>query len=243
MDASGTLAVFDEVIAAVGRALDTVVDLSRRGERAGQYHLDLVVDEAVVPLLEAAGFGVLSEESGRHHPDRDVCVVIDPVDGSTNHSRGIPFSATSLAAVDAEGIWVAAVANLATGTAYRAVRGGGATRDGEPISVAGEVDLASAIVAVNGRGARWPEARQFRTLGAAALELCLVADGSLDGYVNLDHRGHGPWDYLGGLLVLSEAGGVFAEADGLDPVVLDHDARRTLAAASGAALMEQLVAH
>lgn len=240
MDSAGILGLFDEVIDLVGRTLRTVSDLTEAGDRAGQYRLDTVVDDAVVPLIGAAGVGILSEESGRHHPEREVCVVIDPVDGSTNASRGIPFYATSLAAVDGDGLWVAAVANLATGSVYRAVRGGGATRDGAPIAVAPAVDLGSAIVAVNGHGAGWPPARQFRTLGAAALELCLVADGGVDGYVNLDHRGHGPWDYLGGLLVLAEAGGVFAEREGLDVVDLHHDARRTLLAASAPELLAEL---
>ncbi len=241
MDSAGILDVFDDVIAEVTRALSGVDDLTESGDRSGQYRLDVVVDEAVLPIIRAAGLGVLSEESGRHDPDRPVCVVIDPVDGSTNASRGIPFSATSLAAVDAEGLWVAAVANLATGDVYRAVRGEGATRDGRRIAVASEVSLKDAIVAVNGRGVRWPEARQFRTLGAAALELCLVADGALDGYVNLDRRGHGPWDYLGGLLVLTEAGGAAAERDDLEMVVVDHGARRTLVAASGEALLAELM--
>ena len=127
-----------------------------------------------------------------------VCVALDPVDGSTNASRGIPFFATSLCAIDAEGSLAATVANLASGVTYRAVRGAGATRDGEAIVVGPRCDLADAIVGLNGHTAIHLGWRQFRALGSAALELCAVADGSLDAYANLDIDGHGPWDYLGG---------------------------------------------
>ena len=64
--------------------------------------------------LTGNGLGVLSEESGRHHPDRAITVVIDPVDGSTNASRGIPWFATSLCAVDTDGPLAALVINLAS---------------------------------------------------------------------------------------------------------------------------------
>src|SRR5207248_2509612 len=79
-------------------------------------------------------FGVLSEESGRHHADRAVTVVVDPLDGSTNASRGIPWFATSLCAVDDEGPLAALVVNLVDGTTYRAERGQGATVDGRVIA-------------------------------------------------------------------------------------------------------------
>lgn len=85
----------------------------------------------------SAGVGIVSEESGLHEPERDLVVVIDPVDGSTNCSRGIPWYACSLAAVDAEGVVAAMVTNLASGVTYRAVRGEGATRDGEAIANVG----------------------------------------------------------------------------------------------------------
>src|SRR4051794_17727285 len=69
------------------------------GTRPGQYFSDLAADPAAVEMLVSAGCGVLSEESGLHHPDRDVVVVLDPVDGSTNASRALPWFATSLCAV------------------------------------------------------------------------------------------------------------------------------------------------
>lgn len=244
MDVAATLRLFDDVALAVRDRLLTSAR-SEPGDRVGQYRLDLDADAVVVPMLTAAGLGVLSEESGRHHPDRAICVVVDPVDGSTNASRGLPCWATSLCAVDADGPWVAAVVDHSRDVTYRAVRGGGATRSdhrGETsIGVAAPVDVGDAIVACNGWADRRPPTAQYRALGAAAIEICLVADGSLDGYVNLDGDSHGPWDYLGALLVLQEAGGVAVDADGRDLVSLDHGDRRRLVAAGETALLGQLL--
>ena len=223
-------------------ALTTIDDWRPGGERLGQYALDLVADAPVTRYLTAAGFGVLSEESALHHPDRDVVVVVDPVDGSTNASRRIPYYATSLCAVDADGPLAATVVNLPTGETFEAVRGGGATRDGEPIHPSHTTTLPDALVAVNGLpGAHWGWA-QFRSFGAAALDLCAVACGRIDGYVDATPGQHGPWDYLGGLLVCQEAGAVVHDAQGRDLVALEHAARRMPVAAATPELLEALTA-
>jgi fructose-1,6-bisphosphatase/inositol monophosphatase family enzyme len=83
---------------------------------------------------------------------------------------------------------------------------------------------------------------QFRALGAAALDLCYVAAGRLDGFAGIAHDGLGPWDYLGGLLVCQEAGAVVVDASGRSMVVLDHDARRAPLAAANETLLAQLAA-
>ena len=108
-------------------------DWSLAGTRAGQYRSDLAADAAALEVLEPAGVGVLSEESGRHRPDAEVVVVLDPVDGSTNAAHGIPWYATSLCAVDGDGARAALVVNLASGDRFEAVRGGGARRNGASI--------------------------------------------------------------------------------------------------------------
>ena len=82
MDDAELFDVLDATVAAVRRSLDTIVDWRRPGERPGQYGLDLMADAAALEVLLAAGLGALSEESGRHHPERELYAVIDPVDGS-----------------------------------------------------------------------------------------------------------------------------------------------------------------
>jgi fructose-1,6-bisphosphatase/inositol monophosphatase family enzyme len=210
-------------------------------ERAGQYRIDVAADAVAVEVLVDAGLGVLSEESGSHHRDREVVVVLDPVDGSTNASRGIPWYATSLCAVDSEGPRVAVVVNQASGERFEAVRGGGARCDGRPVRPSGCEDIGGAIVCLSGfPSERWGWG-QFRALGAAALDLCYVADGRLDAFAGIARDGLGPWDYLGALLVCAEAGAVVVDEAGRDLVVLDHGARRFPLAAANQALLDQLV--
>lgn len=236
------LEVLDETAAAIRAALGDLEDWGLAGTRAGQYHSDLAADAAALAVLERAGFGVLSEESGRHRPDAEITVVLDPLDGSTNASRGIPWFATSLCAVDGDGARAALVVNLATGDRFEAVRGGGARRNGHPIVPSDASSMRESLVALSGYPDRWLGWYQFRSLGACALDLCAVACGVVDGYIDCSWNAHGSWDYLGGLLVCVEAGASIVDADGRDLVVLGHDDRRTPVAGATPELLEQLVA-
>ena len=157
-DPEEVVALLDEAAHAAGTALSAYLrtssgrsELRAKGGRPGQYRLDLTADRAVLDVLAGSGLGVLSEESGLTGVESDteasaagedgaaagegavavpgVVVVVDPVDGSTNASRGFPWYACSLCAVDERGPWLALVVNLATGTRWAAERGSGATRD------------------------------------------------------------------------------------------------------------------
>jgi myo-inositol-1(or 4)-monophosphatase len=238
------LTVLDDAAAAVALALGALTERAEWGPsglRSGQYRSDLAADAAALGVLHPAGLGVLSEESGLTHGDREVVVVLDPLDGSTNASRGIPWYATSLCAVDADGPRAALVVNLASGTRYQAVRGGGATVDGRSLVPSATVELRHSIVGLSGLPPGWLGWKQFRALGAVALDLCAVASGMLDGYVDCSPSAHGSWDYLGGMLVCQEAGAVVTDAAGRDLVVMEHAARRTPVAAGTSELLAQLV--
>lgn len=236
------LAVFRDVAAAVKRALGGLEDWGLAHTRPDQYRSDLVADAAAVELLDAAGLGTLSEESGLHSPGRAVLVVLDPVDGSTNASRRLPWWATSMCALDHDGPLAAVVVNQATGTTFEAVRGGGAWRDGVAITTSGATDLGEAMIGLSGLPDGYLGWRQFRALGAAALDLCEVASGGLDGYVDCSVDAHGPWDYLGGLLVCQEAGAHVVDARGRNLVVRGHQDRRTPVAGATEVLKDQLLA-
>ena len=241
MDDKELLDVCNRTADAVALALSTVEDWAPLGGRSGQYAIDLVADAAALGVLNEAGLSVLSEESGRHRPEGSLVAVVDPVDGSTNASRGIPWYATSVCILDDEGPRVAVVANQAAGNRYHAVRGAGAWSGTRRLSPSGCTKLASAIVGLSG----YPESHlgwsQFRSLGAAALDLCAVAEGVLDAYAVVGNSSLGSWDYLGGMLVCAEAGAVFASLDGQNLVTTEHDARRVLAAAASPLLLDQLV--
>ena len=245
----GEIADSDHVLAdlhaaadAVAAALDGHADWGPSGNRPDQYASDVVADEAVRGVLLPLGYGLLSEESAVVEAGEGCpMVVVDPLDGSTNASRGIPHYAASLCAVDDEGPLAAVVLNLALGIRYEAVRGGGARRDGVGLFRDDSPQLSEAIVGVSGLPASNPGWAQFRCLGAAALDLCAVADGTLDAYVDCVVDAHGVWDYLGALLVCREAGVTVEDAKGRDLCVLDRAIRRTPVAAAGTTLHEALL--
>jgi fructose-1,6-bisphosphatase/inositol monophosphatase family enzyme len=230
------------------RAADVVRTNTKWGEsgrRDGQYVVDLDVDDVCVRPLRDAGFDVLSEESGLQTDGDDVgrqVVVVDPLDGSTNASLGLPWCATALCLVIDGVPTVAMVTNLATGDRYSAVKDRGANRNGQPILVGAPVGLDDAVIAVNGLPPTHWGWRQFRAMGAAALDIAAVARGGFDGYVDTTHDSHGVWDYLASVLILREAGGFAVDALGRDLTVIDHEARRTPVVASDRALLEVLLA-
>ncbi|MBI5088447.1 MAG: inositol monophosphatase [Actinobacteria bacterium] len=237
-DRMGLLVATAEAVAA---ALRSVTDWGPSGGRLGQYALDVVADDAALQVLHAAGVGVLSEESGLELTGSGEVVIIDPVDGSTNASRGVPYYATSLCLVDGDGPAAALVVNLATGVRYSAERGAGAWCDGAAIAPSGCTDLADAVVGLNGvPPARWGYA-QSRTFGALALDLCLVASGVLDGYVDCVDDEHGIWDWAAGALICAEAGASVVDVRDRDLFELVHATRRTPVAAATSELLSSLV--
>jgi myo-inositol-1(or 4)-monophosphatase len=142
--------------------------------------------------------------------------ILDPIDGTVNYLYGIPQYAVSLAA-EVDGVVVAGVVrNVATGVEWTATRGGGAYRDGDPIRSSTETDLGQALVAT---GFGYDSARRtyqagvlaglissvrdIRRLGAASLDLCFAAEGSVDAYYE---KGLNLWDHAAGGLVATEAG-------------------------------------
>src|SRR2546421_12045324 len=232
MTADELLSVFDDAAKAARTGLEPLTGAARRArtERPGQYALDLVADAAVLAILHEADVAVVSEESGRSgRDDAAITVVLDPVDGSTNCSRDIPYWSISLCAVDADGPLCALVTNEATGVRTTAVRGRGAWRDGEKLAPSDARRVEDAVVAFSGMPQQRLPWKQLRSLGSAALELCDVAAGALDGYLS---SWLSPWDYLGGLLACREAGAVVVDAHGGEPVRPETHARPQLLAAA-----------
>ncbi|MHB1712691.1 MAG: inositol monophosphatase family protein [Acidimicrobiales bacterium] len=240
MDDATLLGILHDAATAVTEALGELQDWGLAGTKPGQYRSDLAADAAALAVLDRAGLGVMSEESGMRRGDRDAVVVIDPVDGSTNAARGIPWYATSLCAVDGDGLWGAVVVNQASGVRFEALRNGGARRDGEPIHPSGCRSLGEAIVGFSGYPPVHMGWSQYRGLGAAALDLCAVAEGVLDGYAVVGGSSLGSWDYLGGMLVCMEAGAAVGELHNRELLTLSHAERRTPVAAATPSLLAEL---
>ncbi len=159
--------------------------------------------------------------------------ILDPIDGTVNYLYGLPQYAVSLAA-EVDGTVVAGVVrNAATGEEWTATRGGGAHRGGRRLRGSAETTLAQALVATGfgydpARRAHQadvlarliPHVRDIRRFGAAALDLCLAAEGAVDAYYE---KGLNPWDHAAGGLVATEAGlrvaGIGGAAAGADMVI------------------------
>jgi fructose-1,6-bisphosphatase/inositol monophosphatase family enzyme len=240
------MAYLHDVADAAADTLDEIDSWDMTGDREGQYGPDVVVDDVIVDMLEAAGFVVLSEESTPSRvewpfADDRLLVVVDPLDGSTNASKGFPWFATSLCVVDRDGPRVALVSEQSgTETRFGAVRGGGANLDGQRIRSRPVEDIATAVIGSNGIPPVAPTWWQTRVLGAAALDISLVASGGIDGYI--DFHDHGVWDYLAAVLICREAGCVVGDAFGRDLMVVDPGERRTPIVANSRPIFDALVA-
>jgi myo-inositol-1(or 4)-monophosphatase len=165
------------------------------------------------------GEPVLGEEDGLSGRVGDgLCWVVDPIDGTVNYLYGLPWYAVSVA-VTLEGRALAgAVVEPASGRVWSAQAGGGATLDGCQLRVsdAARLDLALVATGFSYRERRRAQqgalasallirVRDIRRLGSAALDLCAVAAGWLDGYY--EHFIN-PWDWAAGALIAEEAGAV-----------------------------------
>lgn len=182
-------------------------------------------------LLEARpGDGFLGEEGGHDDAESGVRWVVDPIDGTVNFLYGLPQYAVSIAA-EVDGVaQVGVVLNVPTGVTYWAVLGAGAHRDGTPLQVRGPAPMSQRLVltgfnyeprvrALQAQAVArlLPVVRDIRRPGSAALDLCHVAEGAADGYVE---EGVNPWDHAAGGLVAREAGARTALMTGVGGLTL-----------------------
>ena len=124
------------------------------------------------------------------------------------------------------------------------MRGGGATVDGRTVTPSGATELGRSVIGLSGYPDQYLGWKQYRALGAVALDLCAVADGLLDGYLDCSPTPTAPGTTSAGLLVCREAGVEVVDAFDralVDPGALHHGDRRTPVAGATPALTEQLV--
>lgn len=171
--------------------------------------------------------GLLGEEGSTKAGTSGVRWLVDPLDGTVNYLYGLGGWAVSLAATVA-GVAIAGAVHVpSTGETFTAHRGGGATRNGEPLRCGPGPALDRALVATGfgyapdrrAQQARvlqrvLPEVRDIRRFGACAYDLCLLASGRVDAYYE---RGVQPWDHAAGGLVATEAGARFEGLGGAAP--------------------------
>lgn len=200
-----------------GSAIDPVTEIDRRAQAL------------ILETLQAAfpDYGILAEEDPQPPPQNSPYWVIDPLDGTTNFIHGYPMVAVSIALAEGKTVQAGVVYNPIARELFTAVQGKGAWLNGKPINVSDTRSLAEALLASGFPYNAWENSDNntqewarvlrhvvsLRSDGSAALDLCHVACGRLDGYWEIDLD---PWDMAAGSLIVQEAGGQVTDLSG-DP--------------------------
>ncbi len=224
-------------VEAVVRAGDTMmtrfgqdIRIDKKGTIDLVTEVDVAVERAFRRLIAERfpDHAVLGEEfGGGAEVPEGPCWVFDPIDGTTNFAHGLPIFCSSLALEVNGRAEVAAVYDPCRKELFTAERGAGAYLNGRPIHVAAAQTLVDAMLVTGfpydvhqrveeivGLFAEFVgRARAVRRLGSAAIDLCYVAAGRLDGFWETDLK---PWDIAGGALLVQEAGGIVTSQAG-DP--------------------------
>lgn len=180
--------------------------------------MDRAAESVIVTGIRAARptDAIVGEEGANDAGSSGISWFVDPIDGTTNYVYALPGFGISIAARAGEQTLVGVVADPMRGDIYTAVRGRGAFRNGREITCSRAEQLGTALIGTgfsydSDRRRRQatvlvhvlPLIRDIRRLGGAALDLCLVGSGRLDGFYE---RGLAWWDKAAGLLVATEAG-------------------------------------
>lgn len=190
----------------------TAIDIATQMDHASER---LIVDAI---LKERPDDGIIGEEGASRSGTSGITWVIDPVDGTVNYFYGLPGWNISIAAKDSTGTLVGVVHAPSIASTWHASRGGGAFLNGVKIECNNPVELNRALVStgfaydVKDRKHQLeiidhlvPTIRDIRRMGAAATDLCCVATGMVDGYIE---TGLKEWDLAAGALIATEAGAV-----------------------------------
>ena len=229
--------------AAVGFGVGAGGDTSKR--------IDLAAEKALIDCLNKheVSCTLVSEEAGTKKigfGSSEIYVTTDPVDGTTNAVRGLPFSANVIA-VSREpwlrDVETAVVSDIIHGVTYTAQKNGGAFKNGKQIKPSETSDIEDAVIGVDLNTFKIEElsakmeglfrvGRHFRHFGANALEICYVADGSTDAFIDIRGKLR-VTDMVASYLILREAGGIIVTPEGEElNVPLEATQRLSFIAAS-----------
>jgi myo-inositol-1(or 4)-monophosphatase len=194
--------------------------------------VDLAAEKAIIEVLQQSGnsFTLISEESGVKEFGKNAAqyyVTVDPIDGTTNLVRGLPFYASSMAVSTKpalSAVFAALVTDLVHGVTYTALEGKGAYRDCEKITSSACASLDNAVVGLDLNSYKVKEiapqltdliqkTKHIRHFGANALELCYVADGTTDAFIDIRGKLR-TTDMAAAFLIVKEAGGTVTTPTG-----------------------------
>lgn len=185
-----------------------------RASVAEEFPEHLVIGEESMALRGESGYGEL-----RKALKDSICWIVDPIDGTVNFAHRLPHSCVSIGVIDRGEPVVGVVYDPLRDEMFHAVKGGGAFCNKKSLRVGNCNSLEQCLVATGmlrdygqmGATVRqsferlFCEAQSVRCQGAAAIDLCWVALGRLDGFVELHLK---PWDVAAAQIILAEAGGV-----------------------------------
>ena len=213
----------------INRASFDVDKLTVRSKRKNDFvsEVDEAAEEAIISILRDAypDHGILAEESGKKHADRDYVWVIDPLDGTTNFLHGFPQYCISIGLLHKGKPTQAVVFDPNRNELFTASKGVGAYLNDRRIRVSRTDKLEDALMATGFPFREIGNLDEYvrmmknvmrstsgiRRPGAAALDLAWVACGRVDGFWEL---GLSPWDMAAGALLVREAGGLIGDLDG-----------------------------
>ena len=198
---------------------DTAIVTRKRGRANFATAADHAAETEILRRLRAhdKSIPILAEESAdRKLRTAERLWVVDPLDGTLNFSRGIPFYCVAIGYVEDGRVRAAAVHAPRTGELFVAHEGGGTTLNGAKVTVSGvsRASDAFAVTSLAFKAASRKDSRfaqlngtvaRLRVIGSAALEICYVACGKLDLFV---HEALSPWDIAAAQLIAREAGAV-----------------------------------
>lgn len=246
--------LYRQVVQAVARgSADQSADLGRNAKGDQVKWFDLVADQAVGAYLKQDFPGpvrLLSEEGAPRDfgvGEPEWIMVLDPVDGSENFSRGLSPAAMAVALVPAnlpiaiETVEFALVGDLYSNQLWQAARGRGAFSNGRRLHTNAITQLEQAMLSCDlSQAMTHPSllqllsrARGVRAFGSATMVLARVADGSLDAHLDIRDR-LTPENFLAPALIITEAGGLITHASGaaLPPIQSLTDGYSIMAAAT-----------
>jgi myo-inositol-1(or 4)-monophosphatase len=206
---------------------------------------DLAAENAIINTFKShkISFTLISEESGIKEygeTPHEHFVTTDPIDGTTNLTRGIPFYATSIAISTKptlNTIHTALVTDLHHGTTYTAQKGKGSYRENKKITPSQEASIEEAVIGMDINTYKIQKiipqltsliqkTKHIRHLGANALELCYVADGIIDAFVDIRGKLR-TTDMAAAWLIIQEAGAKITTPEG-KPLNIKLDPKQTV---------------
>jgi len=207
--------------------------------------VDLAAEKAIVEAMleNEISFTLVSEESGiKEYGDKpkSFYLTVDPIDGTTNFTRGLPFYCTSIAVSDEPAlstVFAASVTDLYHNVSYTAFEGNGAFRNGEKVTPSSTKTLDEAVIGLDLNTYKIKaiapqlsdlihETRHIRHFGANALELCYVAGGLTDAFIDIRGKLR-TTDVAAGFFIVRQAGGMVTTPEGR-PIDADLNPKRTL---------------